>query len=239
MILAALAAGAGLARAGFGIANAGKNARADRDLIKRAYQISKKRLNIQQGDIRQNTSESLNARGILSGGDNVAASPEVAAAQAGAAAPGKGVLGMVKGAVAKKAQDEQNRMAGDATRGQTGQGNTLGGGIESDLSKEFLLEHQDLFQQREQGINATKRQQSADVGSAIASGIDTASSVYSGGQMIKGAFGATPAPGTTPGAPSTGPIKPGLWFGGYDPSDPLGLSKKGISNSQFNVVGNK
>jgi hypothetical protein len=83
-------------------------------------------------------------------------------------------MGAIKGAQqAKKAQDEQNRMAADATRGQTGQGNTLGGGIESDLSKEFLLEHQDLFQQREQGIKATKRQQSADVGNAIASGIDT------------------------------------------------------------------
>lgn len=239
MILAALAAGAGIARGVSGIMNAGKNARADRDLIKRAYQISKKKLNLQQGDIRQNTTESLNARGVLSGGDNVTASPEVTAAMAPAAAAGKGFLGKAKGIQQAKEAYESQRMAGDATRGQTGQGNTLAGGVEGDLSKEFLLEQQDLWQNRQQGIQQTKRQQSADTAGAIASGIDVASQVYSGGQMLKSAYGAAPTTAAIPSASPASPIKPGLWFGGYDPTDPLGLGKKGVSNTQFNVVGNK
>src|SRR4051812_16974522 len=78
--LIAVAAGAGIARSAFGIAKVGKQARADRDLIKRAYQIAKNRKNLAQADTRQNVTESLNARGILNGGDNVQASPEVATA---------------------------------------------------------------------------------------------------------------------------------------------------------------
>jgi hypothetical protein len=44
--LIAVAAGAGIARTAFGIAKAGKDARRDRDLIKRAYQIAKNRKNL-------------------------------------------------------------------------------------------------------------------------------------------------------------------------------------------------
>lgn len=255
MILAALAAAAGIARAGAGIISAAKNGRADRDLIKRAYQISKKRLNQQQGDMRQNVGESLNARGVLSGGDNVKDSPTVAAAKAGAPAPGKGFIGAVKGAAAKAAQDEQNRMAADATRGQTGQGNTLGGGVESDLSNEFLLDQQDLFSQRNQAIKQTKREQSAGTVGAIGAGIDVGTQVYQAGGLIKGALGA----GVQPATGDLGPTSPGIdvrfpraasesgrgtslggsWFGGYDPVDPLGLSKRGMSNGQFNVLPKK
>lgn len=233
MLLAALAAGAGLVRAGLGIANAGKNARRDRDLIKRAYQRTKNRTNLQQGDIRQSTTESLNARGILNGGDNVIDSQAVAAAKAGAPAPGKGIMGAIKGRAAAQAQSEENRMAADATRGQTGQGNTLSGGIQSDLSREFLLEHQDLFAQREAAIEGTKRQQQADVAGAIASGIDVGTSVYSAGSMLKGAYGAKAGVPSTPPIGTPSPIGPGGWFGGYDPVDPLGMKKKSLST--FNV----
>lgn len=251
--LLAVAAGAGIIRAGLGIAKAGKNARADRDLIKRAYQIAKNRKNLEQGDTRQNLTESLNARGILNGGDNVQASPEVKAASRAtgvdpdaatkaAIAQGKGVGAIVrslKGRAGRQADYEQARMAADSTRGQTGQGNTLGGQAESDLSKEFLLEHQDLFTNREQAITGTKRQQSADVANAIGSGIDVGTSVYNAGSMIKGALagGAKPTSGV-PAPSESGQGRPlgGGWFGGYDPVDPLGLNKRSISNSDFNVT---
>lgn len=269
MILAALAAAAGIARAGVGMYNAAKQGRTDRDLIKRAYQISKKRLNVQQGDMRQNVGESLNARGVLSGGDNVASSPDVAKALSAsgvdpdaatkAAVANKAGLGTIikslKGRDTRQQAWENARMATDATRGQTGQGNTLGGGVESDLSNEFLLDQQSLFSDRKQALEQTKRGQSAATVGAIGAGIDTATQVYQAGSMIKGALGS----GVDPAAGGLGPDSPGAqvrfpraasesgrgtslggsWFGGYDPVDPLGLSKRGISNQQFNVLPKK
>lgn len=249
--LIAVAAGAGIARTAFGIAKAGKQNRADRDLIKRAYQIAKNRKNLQQADTRQNLTESLNARGILNGGDNVQASPEVAtasraagvdpdAATKAAIAQGGGagaIVRSLKGRAGRQADYEQARMAADSTRGQTGQGNTLGGQAESDLSKEFLLEHQDLFNAREQAITGTKRQQTADVTNAIGSGIDVGTSVYNAGNLIKGALsgGAKPPTAPAPSESGKGTSLGGSFWGGYDPVDPLGISKRGISNSQFNV----
>jgi len=252
MILAALAAGAGIARGISGIVNAGKNGRRDRDTIKRAYQISKRRMNESQGYTRQGVTESLNARGILNAGSNTGNSavvqdalkakgvdPNAATKAAIANKSGVGaILKSLKGRDTRMADYEKARMAGDATTGQTGDASTLSGQVESDLSREFYGEHQDLFTQREQGINATKRQQSADVVNAIGSGIDVATQVYQGGKMIQGAFGAQAAPTGAPAAPAGQPIvRPGSWFGGYDPADPLGIAKRGRTqlNDQFNV----
>lgn len=159
---------------------------------------------------------------------------------------------MIKGVQASKDAYEQNRMAADASHGETGQGNTLGGGVEGQLSNEFLLDQQDLFSQRNQAIKQTKRDQSAATVGAIGAGIDVGTQVYQAGGLIKGALGAgvSPAAGdlgpTSPGAQvrfpraasesGTGQPLGGSWFGGYDPVDPLGLSKRGISNGQFNVL---
>lgn len=262
MILAALAAAAGIGRGVSGIIGAGNQARRDRDLIKRAYQVSKRRMNEAQGYTRQDMNESLNARGVLNGGTNVQRSKTVSDAYGEGAASaktatdmaGKDILGKVE--VLNKNPNyvqgsEDARMAGDAESGQSGDGGTISGQANSDLSREFYGEHQDLFNERLQGIEATKRGQSAGVVNAIGSGIDVGTQVYQAGKMIQGALGAgvSPATGdmgpTSPGVDIRFPKAPsesgagqslgGSWFGGYDPVDPLGLSKRKLTNDQFNV----
>lgn len=254
MILAALAAGAGIARGVAGIIGAGKKARGDRDLIKRAYQIAKRRLNEDQSYTRQGLNESLNARGILNGGANVQRSQTVTDALKGAgvdpdaptkAAFAKGdVMGVVKSFKGRKdrmAAYENARMATDAERGQSGQGNTLTGQANSDLSREFYGEQQDLFSEREQGINATKAEQAAATVNAIGSGIDVGTSVYNAGSLIKGALasGANPAGVTKPAGSESGSgvaLGNKHYFAGIDPVNPLGLGTTyPLRNDQFNV----
>jgi hypothetical protein len=251
-ILLALAAGAGLARAGFGMAAAGTQGRSERDQIKRAYQITKRRTNEAQAYTRQGTNESLNARGILNGGANTSRSQVLKDAYAAgdqSAATNKKLgrelkAGKIGAAVRTAATPdrlygtEEARMAADSETGQSGDASTLSGQVNTDLSREFYGEHQDLFSQRQAAINASKRgEQAARIG-AIGSGIDAGVAVYNAGNMIKGAFGSRSA---TPAAPSVGEpgyqppvIKPGSWFGGYDPVDPLGVNKK-TTNDLFNV----
>jgi type II secretory pathway pseudopilin PulG len=65
-MLAAIAAGA--LRAGIGIRSARKQSRQNGRLIRAAYERAQRDLGTRQGDIRQDTTESLNARGILNGG---------------------------------------------------------------------------------------------------------------------------------------------------------------------------
>lgn len=258
MILAALAAGAGIARGVSGILSAGKQGRASRDLIKRAYQISKRRLNEDQGYTRQNMNESLNARGVLNGGADPGRSQTVADAySAGDAAPAaKAQLGSVKnvseaitGLKAVKAArpgSDEARMAADSEVGQSGEGGTISGQSNSDLSREFYGEHQDLFNERQGAILDTKREQRAATVGAIGAGIDVGTQVYQAGKMIQGALGA----GVQPATGANGAGSPGVdvrfpqgssgksvgnWFGGYDPVDPLGLTKRKLTNDEFHV----
>lgn len=251
MILAALAAAAGLARGISGIVSAHKQGVQDRTLIKRAYRISNRRMNEAQAYARQDTNESLNARGVLNGGSNTGMSPTVADAVAAGVAgnktradltAAKGIGNKLK--VLRRNQgfvqgSEQGSMAADSERGQTGDASTLSGQVNSDLSREFYGEHQDLASQRDQLLTGSRRAQSAATVGAIGAGINVGTQVYSAGQMIRGAYGAqgaqAPIPGTPAAVTQQQPIRPGNWFGGYDPVDPLGLSRQKLTNDQFNV----
>jgi len=256
MILAALAAAAGLARGISGIVGAHKQGVQDRTLIKRAYQTSHRRLGESQSYTRQGVNESLNARGILNGGANTATSPVLADAQKQGAQAKTDAAGITTALAKGKATDiitgkagngstnasrgyssEQASLAADSERNQTGDASTLSGQTNSDLSREFYGEQQDLASQRDQGLTASQRAQSAATVGAIGAGIDVGTQVYQAGSLIQGALGSSQAaiPGTPAAATQPQPVKPGNWFGGYDPVDPLGLSKRKISNDQFNV----
>lgn len=240
-ILAALAAVAGIGRGIAGIVTGHKQGVAERTTIKQAYQVANRRMNEDQGYTRQGTTESLNARGILNAGAGTATTSNDRIFRRTSTS---GISPTVRDALA--AGGESGDLAKASMAGQTGDAGTLSGQTESDLSREFLGEHQDLATQRDQGLLASKRGQQAATLGSIGAGIDTAASVYSAGQTIQGAFAAnaaagnaaSPTPAPSPGSPNyQPPVKPGSWFGGYDPTDPLGLTKKARNtlNSQFNV----
>jgi hypothetical protein len=150
---------------------------------------------MQQGDIRQNTTESLNARGILSGGDNVAASPEVAAAQAAHQRRAKACWARSKEPAAKKAQDEQNRMAG--TRRAVRPARATRWPAESRATYRRNSCSSIRTSSSSGSRQSSRRSASSRRTSAARSrrGSTPRQQVYSGGQMLKSAFGATP---TTP-----------------------------------------
>jgi hypothetical protein len=209
--LTVAAIGLGAARAVGGIVGAGKRARRDRDLIKRAYKIAQRKQERSQGYTRQSVNESLNARGVLNAGS-------------GSGTPATGPI-----AAAYGGGFDQRRMAVSSTTGQAGQANTLSGGVNTDLSKEFLDEQQDLWHAREAGINATKAGQASDTMGAIGSGFEMGANVYSMGKSMKGGGSAAPAV-----QKSQAPISIKGAFG-IDPVDPLGLSKRRLSGFDFNT----
>jgi hypothetical protein len=52
-----------------------KRSRQNGRLIRAAYESAQRKLGLRQGDVRQDTTESLNARGILNGGSGGIAPP--------------------------------------------------------------------------------------------------------------------------------------------------------------------
>lgn len=241
--LTGVAIGVGVARGVGGIISAGKNARKNRNTIKRAYQISKRRMNEDQGYTRQSVNEDLNRRGVLGAGANTGQSSVIrdayaqgvtSAASNAAIAGARGVSGKLQalkaGGEGRVIGTENARMAGDAERGQIGDARTLGGQANVDLSQEFYGEHQDLFAQREAAINATKTQQANDTLGAIGSGFEMGANVYSAGKM----FGAGKTAAPAGASPSAGGVTIKGAFG-IDPVDPLGLNKQSVSGFNFNV----
>lgn len=234
-MVAPLIIAAGVGRAGYGIAKAGSRARADRDVIKRAYKIAQRKQERAQGDTRQATNEDLNARGILNPGDGggMPTSGPIADAYRGKPkSTKKGIAGMLEDARNATENFNQRRMAVSSTQGQQGQANTLSGAVNKDLSGEFYDEQQDLWMGREQAINATKAQQEQDTVGAIGSGIQTGMDVYN----AAGAFGAGRTAATAAGSATPGGVTIRGAFG-IDPVDPLGLSKQSLSGFNFNVAG--
>lgn len=234
------AAGSGIARGVGGIVGAGKRARADRDVIKRAYKIAQRRQERDQSYTRQDTNEDLNARGILNagnGGGMPTSGPIADAYRGKAKSTKKGIAGMLEDARNSTENFNQRRMAVSSTRGQQGQANTLSGAVNKDLSGEFYDEQQDLWMGREQAINATKAQQAQETVNAIGSGIQTGMDVYSAGKAFGGARAPAAAAGSA-SAPGGVTIRGAM---GIDPVNPLGIGttyKLGTgSGFNFNVAG--
>lgn len=229
------AAGSGIARTVGGIVSAGSTARRNRDLIKRAYKVSQRKQERDQGFTRQDTNESLNARGILnagSGGGIPSSGPIADAYRGTPLSTKKGIMGTLENASNATENFNQRRMAVSSTRGQQGQSNTLSGSVNKDLSGQFYDEQNGLWQEREAAINATKAQQTQDTVNAIGNGIQTGMDVYNAGSAFGGARGAAAAGGAPGGVSIRGAFN-------IDPVNPLGIGvgSQTLSNYNFNVAG--
>lgn len=227
------AAGAGAARTIGGIASAGARARRDRDLIKRAYKVAQRKQERDQGYTRQDVNEGLNARGVLNAGSGggIPTSGPIGDAYRGAPkSKKKGIMGILEDASHATENFNQRRMAVSSTKGQQGQGNTLSGSVNKDLSGQFYDEQQDLWMERQGAIDKTKAQQANDTVGAIGAGIEMGTSVYNAGQAFGSARAAAGA-----AAPAGGVTIRGAF--GIDPVDPLGFNKQSLSNFNFNVAG--
>ncbi len=67
-MLGLIAAGAGVVRAGVGMIQANQEKQRQKGIIGRAYKLGKQRLDLRQGDVRQNVTEGLLSRGLGQGG---------------------------------------------------------------------------------------------------------------------------------------------------------------------------
>ena len=195
-------------------------ARKQRNRIRQAYEIAQSQLGLQQQDIRQGTTEALNARGVLNGGS-------------GGTAPAG-----------------SDRFVGEGMLGETGAANTLGGQAERDLSQQFTLERRDLWQQRQDAIAQNKamtKQGAVDAGMRAAG---TIAGAYFGGvpgAMLGNTIGGQVSPqmqtvisqrsnGTGQGPITSdqiqGPIAPGGIRGafGLNPVDGSGTPEIGVAS---------
>lgn len=180
-------------------------------LIRAAYERAQGNLGRQQQDIRQGTTESLNAHGILNGGS---------------------------GSVAPAGSD---RFQSEGRIGETGAANTLGGQVQRDLSSEFAREREDLWTQRQTAIKQNKADTMQGYVNDVTSTAQAAAGFMTGNPMaaasllpqqrstgaagsgqvdpsmtlppigaggIRGAFGLSPVDGS--GTPVIGVAQPGM-----------------------------
>lgn len=149
--------------------------------IGEAYRVNAARMDVDQAGTRQDTNESLNARGVLSAGGVQGAPPmSPIAAAVSSGGPKFGSLAPYE--------------AG-ASRGAVGPANTLSGGVNSALSDQFALERKDLQDENTQQRNENQRQYVSSIGTALEQGIDTYANLA----------GAAPS---TPVSPATGDLGP-------------------------------
>lgn len=212
--LLALALAAGAVRMGVGAYQNRKETRRKRGLVQQAYRNSADRLATRQEGVRQNTMESLNARGLLQGGDEQI-----------------------------DPSTERNSTDAAVTRPNEGPGTpavrmprTLAGQTRADTERELGLEWKDLDfdrRQSESDLKAAGQQQTVN---DIAAGIQTGATVFGAGKMMGargggGAeYGTSSYPGGMFGKPrQLSPIAsamssvddPANWFGGIHGLDPL------------------
>lgn len=184
-----LLAGAGTAgtiRGAFGVLSAHHTADRRRDALYSAYNRGRERLDLRQGDVRQNTAEGLIARGLAGGG--LSAGRAVGPATDPHAA---------HGAVIPSGEDLSVTGA-----------RTLGQQSTTDLHREQGLEQNDLLQQRNNAIDEVGEQGTQQAVDAIGNGISTAMNVYGMGKelgaMRSSGSGAGGASAAATAAPSAG-----------------------------------
>lgn len=181
-------------------------------LIRDAYESAQTKLGHQQQDIRQGTTESLNARGILTGGS-------------GSHAPAG-----------------SDRFATEGRLGETGAANTLGGQVERDLSGEFALERRDLWNQRQAAIKQNKADTMQGYVNDIAGTAQTAAGFMAPGMggPIAAAMGAGRSLGAVDASmtvPPTGTIRGAFGLNPIDGSGTpqIGVAMPGTDSYNFHV----
>jgi len=233
-----------------GFNQARQNAKGQRGAINRAYNAATIQQGINSANIRENTNEGLNARGILSAGS----------------APRAGVgISPIAQSVAKTGA--YRNFYNGAQKGSTGASNTIGGQVNADLGDQLYKEQKSLYDQQQEGLNTTKANETNAVLSSLAGGVQTANNInqaQNANQMagaITGAFGMPVNLGPSgsgasmgSGGGGTGPVPAGaLMSGGQDMDNPAAVPMTGptgtgaipraatmvgsdnVSNANFNV----
>lgn len=196
-----------------------------RGYIGQAFRSAQERQQVHEGDVRQGTAESLNARGLGSTGAVQPAtvtrsSPEVLAQLEAAGAP----PGLISQAMRGKATTTQRAPS------------TIGGRVQSETNRELGLERTDLLNARDQAY----RENSADYfNELIGAGLQ-------GAQGVAGAYGASqdlaamqqlqPQGGSKIRAAMMGVDDPTNWYGGVNGVDPLNAPGSSWNPQTLNAV---
>lgn len=155
-----------------GFNQARQNAKGQRGAINRAYNAATIQQGVDNAGVRENTNESLNARGILSAGS--------------APRTGAGISPIAQ-SVAKSGA--YRNFYNGAQKGSTGAANTIGGQVNADLGDQFYKQQKSLYDQRQQGLNTTKANETNAMLSSAIGGVQTAMNVNAG-QAANGMTGA-------------------------------------------------
>lgn len=239
----AIAAAIGGGRALWGAISGNQKKQRTKGFIEENYRLAKKKLGTRQAGIRQQTTESMIARGILS---NRGVAPRTPETQAAVIPKPEG--GLLRNQAQQERQAAENARAADA-RAATLPSRDLSGAVDRDLSKEFRLEDKELELQRRQAHSENNARATSEILDSIMSGVSTGVGIYNAGQALSMAN--DPGMGGDPagdGGGFVGPIDeamgldsmPGAY--GIDPVDPLGAGMRdgtviggGRPNYSFNV----
>jgi hypothetical protein len=187
-IAIALGAGKGLA----GAISAHDRGHHNKRMIKQAYRRGDAQLRLRQGDVRQQTNESLAARGLLNAGSAPDAAKAMPTFDAGQAKKG-GLLSFAKAVGQYGTESRTTEMGNQASRNGVGLAGTLAAGISGDLSTEFYKERDDLWTQQRNALDENSAATRAGYIGAVGDGISTAAAAqnaFGGGAMPSGIPGA-------------------------------------------------
>jgi hypothetical protein len=200
-----------------GIIQGNQNKQKNKGLISQAYRQNVIQTNLQQANTRQDSNESLNARGVLSGGAqrplSVASSPTQQVANSGTEIPGTNVSTDI---ISQQNQDFLRKayMASGGTLGpyqaQAGAGaigaaNTLGGGSNQQMTDQFALQDNANQQSEQQAQNQNQAGYDNQILGSIAGAAGAAGNIAQGNAAgnTAGAIAASAQPGSivnaTPG----------------------------------------
>lgn len=201
-----------------GFNQARQKAKGDRGAINRAYKMATMQQGLDQANIRQNTNEGLNARGVLAAG----------------AAPAPGTsMSPIAQSVAKTGA--YRGFYNNAQQGAVGPANTLGGQVNSNLGDQFYKEQKALYDTQQAGLHGVSANETNSIlGSAIG-GVQTAMNVNAGqaangmAGAITGAFGMPVNLGPSSGAGL--PAAVGTMSGGGDMVPPPSVPDSGPTGS--------
>jgi hypothetical protein len=212
-----------LGQAGYNAYQARKQGKRMKRSIRAAYATADHRMVEDQGYTRQGENEGMNARGLVNGGQATAApyAGPISSAPIPAAAGGMGSRLAQAFAQAPHSMLDDPKAA-ESRRGEIGPANTLGGQQSRDLSAQFLLERQDLRNQRNGALVGVGQQQAAQTAGAITGGVASGVGLYN---AIAGMQAAQQAakPSGIPGQFGIDVVDP---LHGYDPND---------ANFNFNI----
>jgi hypothetical protein len=163
-----------------------QRAKGNRGAINRAYTAATLQQNLDQANTRENTNESLNARGMLAAG----------APTAGAA------LSPIAQGVAKSGA--YRNFYNGAQQGSVGASNTVGGQVNANLGDQFYKEKKSIYDEQQTDLNQNKAAATNGYIQNAVNGIETAGNIMSGNAAGAAAGVVNGMSGGSAGAPMTG-----------------------------------